>query len=227
MGFIGHLQVVTTNNYNTIADFYSSQITTAHAEFFPARSVFSRRCLVTAYYNGFSSAQVLFERRFPSNCLFFRTRLRVTLRQAVYRPSVRLGDKPLEDHDHYFYFPTEHLLLWSLCNILFDEKMGLSFAIAAGPRQRSHSHVRLPRDSWPHFTVSDSRLPPPGGPGPRIYISQYQGGPVIPPGTGFPCRRLLRLAGIRWRYSTRLHKGWTTVYSCSNCFPYNPFARSE
>jgi hypothetical protein len=37
--------------------------------------------------------------------------------------------------------------------------MGVSFAIAAGPRQRSHSQVSVRRDSWPHFTVSDSRLP--------------------------------------------------------------------
>jgi hypothetical protein len=29
-------------------------------------------------------------------------------------------------------------------------------------------------------TVSDSRLLPPGGSGPRIYILQEQGGPVIP-----------------------------------------------
>jgi hypothetical protein len=36
--------------------------------------------------------------------------------------------------------------------------MGPSFTIAAGPRQRSHSQVRVSRDSWPHFTVSDSRL---------------------------------------------------------------------
>jgi hypothetical protein len=35
-----------------------------------------------------------------------------------------------------------------------EEKTGLSFTIAAGPRQRSHSGVRVP-----HFTVSDSRLP--------------------------------------------------------------------
>jgi hypothetical protein len=62
--------------------------------------------------------------------------------------------------------------------------MGLSFAIAAGPRQRSHSQVRDQRDSRPHFTVSYSRLPQPGGPGPRIYIPQEQGGPVIPPDTG-------------------------------------------
>jgi hypothetical protein len=37
--------------------------------------------------------------------------------------------------------------------------MGLSFTIAAGPRQRIHPQVRVPQDSWPHFTVSDSRLP--------------------------------------------------------------------
>jgi hypothetical protein len=40
-----------------------------------------------------------------------------------------------------------------------DERTGLSFIIAAGPRQRSHSRVRVPWDSPPYFTVSDSRLP--------------------------------------------------------------------
>jgi hypothetical protein len=45
------------------------------------------------------------------------------------------------------------------------------------------------------------RLAQPGVPGPRIYIPQGQGGPDMPPGTGFPFRRLLRLAGLRWRYS--------------------------
>jgi hypothetical protein len=55
---------------------------------------------------------------------------------------------------------------------LSDERTNMSFAIAAGPRQRSHSQVRVPRDSWPYFSVSDSRLPYPGGPGPRIYIPQ-------------------------------------------------------
>jgi hypothetical protein len=37
--------------------------------------------------------------------------------------------------------------------------------------------VRVPRYSSPCFAVSDSRLPQPGGPGPRIYI---------PPGAGWP-----------------------------------------
>jgi hypothetical protein len=40
-----------------------------------------------------------------------------------------------------------------------DERMGLSFRIAAGPRQCSHCRVWVRWDSRPHFTVSDWRLP--------------------------------------------------------------------
>jgi hypothetical protein len=66
----------------------------------------------------------------------------------------------------------------------------------------SPAQVQVPRDSCPHFTVLNSRLFQPRGPGPRIYIPQEHAGPIIPPGTGFPFRRLLRLAGLWWRYST-------------------------
>jgi hypothetical protein len=34
-----------------------------------------------------------------------------------------------------------------------------SFTLAADPRQRSHFRVRVPWDSWPYFTLSDSILP--------------------------------------------------------------------
>jgi hypothetical protein len=54
---------------------------------------------------------------------------------------------------------------------MFDKRMGLSFTIAAGPHQRRHSRVRVQWDSWPYFTVSDSRLPfllPPGGIRPHL-----------------------------------------------------------
>jgi hypothetical protein len=76
--------------------------------------------------------------------------------------------------------------------------MGQSFTTAAGPRKRSHSRVRVPRDSWPHFSVSYSRLPQPGGPGPRIYILL---------GTGWPRHWVPfssppRLARLRWRYDS-------------------------
>jgi hypothetical protein len=100
----------------------------------------------------------------------------------------------------YFYY-------CQLREALSDKRTGVLFKIIAGPRQRSHSCVRVSRDSWPYFTVSDSRLPQPGGPSSRIYIPHEQGGPVIPPGTRFPFRRLLRLAGLRWRYSNPHPRG--------------------
>jgi hypothetical protein len=46
-----------------------------------------------------------------------------------------------------------------LYNILSEERMGLLFTIAAGPCQRIYSRVRVPWDSRPYFTVSDSGLP--------------------------------------------------------------------
>jgi hypothetical protein len=49
--------------------------------------------------------------------------------------------------------------------------MGLAIIFAAGPRQRSHSQVQVP-----HFTVSDSKLPEPGGQVPVLH----------PPGRGWP-----------------------------------------
>jgi hypothetical protein len=64
------------------------------------------------------------------------------------------------------------LRLQSLCNILSDEKMRLSFTISTDPRQHSHSQVRVPRDSRPQFTVLDSKLLQPGEQGPRIYIPE-------------------------------------------------------
>jgi hypothetical protein len=106
--------------------------------------------------------------------------------------------------DFYYCQTVAGLLMWGA---LSDERMRLSFTIAAGPRQRSHSQVRVPWDSRPYFTVSDSGFRKPGGPGPHIYIVREQGDPVIPPDTGCPLRRLLRLAGLRWRYSNTPPQG--------------------
>jgi hypothetical protein len=55
--------------------------------------------------------------------------------------------------------------------------------------------------------------PQPGGPGPRK-----------PPGTGFPFRRLLRLAGLRWRYSIPPPHG--TPGHCITCPTYNISVRT-
>jgi hypothetical protein len=57
------------------------------------------------------------------------------------------------------------------------------FAICSVITQWSES-----RRTRNHTLLSHLRLPQPGGPGSRIYIPQEQGGPVIPPDTGFPLR---------------------------------------
>jgi hypothetical protein len=58
--------------------------------------------------------------------------------------------------DFYYCQTAAGLLMW---DALSDERTGLSFKIAACPRQRSNFQVRVPWYSWPYFTVSDSRLP--------------------------------------------------------------------
>jgi hypothetical protein len=79
---------------------------------------------------------------------------------------------------------------------LSDERRGLSFTIMLAP----DSAVTLGSES--HGTQD------------QILLSQIrdflnlenhvpifeQGGPIIPPGTWSPFRRLLPLAGLRWRY---------------------------
>jgi hypothetical protein len=53
--------------------------------------------------------------------------------------------------DIYYSLTVTVLFLWGA---LSDERTGLSFVYAAGPRQHSLSRVRVPCNSWPYFTVS-------------------------------------------------------------------------
>jgi hypothetical protein len=57
--------------------------------------------------------------------------------------------------DFYYRRTVAGLLMW---DALSDERTGMSFTIAAGACQRSHSLVRAPLDSRSYFTVSDLRL---------------------------------------------------------------------
>jgi hypothetical protein len=56
----------------------------------------------------------------------------------------------------YYSLTITVLFLWGA---LSDERTGLSFVHATGPRQCSPSRVRDALVSWPYFTVSDLRLP--------------------------------------------------------------------
>jgi hypothetical protein len=88
-------------------------------------------------------------------------------------------------------YVTASLMRGWVCRL--EYLLGLASAVILRSESHgTHDHILLP---------SDSKLPQSGGPGPRIYIPQEQGCLVINPGTGFPFNRLLRLAGIRRKYS--------------------------
>jgi hypothetical protein len=122
-------------------------------------------------------------------------RVRVTLRLAVYRQSV-LAPSPLRlttsilfqlNTCGYSPYVTSSLTRWWVCRLQLLLVL-VSTVILWSESRRTHGHILLSQ-------IRDS------GPGPRIYIAQEQGGPVISPGTGFHFRLLLRLAELRWRYS--------------------------
>jgi hypothetical protein len=76
----------------------------------------------------------------------------------------------------------------------------IQFAVTLGAKSRR---------TQDNVLLSHLRLPQPGEPGPRIYIPQEQGCPVIPPGTGFALHSLLRLAGLWWRNSNPPPHRWS------------------
>jgi hypothetical protein len=58
--------------------------------------------------------------------------------------SLSSNKDPSGAYDQIFIMSVTDLLTWGA---LPNERMGLPFIIAAGPRQRSNSQVRVPRDS--------------------------------------------------------------------------------
>jgi hypothetical protein len=77
-----------------------------------------------------------------------------------------------------------------------------------------------PKGLIPHdaFYCLRFKTPPIWRPGPRIYIPQEQDDSVISPDTGFHFRRLLRLAGLRWRCSTSPPHGiWICLPCTADC----------
>jgi hypothetical protein len=92
--------------------------------------------------------------------------------------------------------------------------------IASGPCQSSHSWVEVPQNSRLYFTVS-FETPPTW----RASFSY-----LYPPGTGWPSYtpghwvpfRLLRLIGLRWRYSNPPPHGSQEILNC----PYKIWTRT-
>jgi hypothetical protein len=164
-----------TSNYSATANLHNSQITTEHFKPFPACCVFTSRSLATAANSGDSSASrahFLYSQPLLQNALWTESEAYVMTdgQQASlsWNKTTFWGLRP----DVYYCLTISGLLIWGA---LSDERTGLSFTIAAGPRQRIifGSESRRTRG---HILPSEVR--------------------------DFPFCRLLRLAGSRWRYST-------------------------
>jgi hypothetical protein len=136
-------------------------------------------------------------------------KVKVILRPTVIRPVCLVARHPSGTSDQVFpsFFSIDNceflyvgrlLTRGWICNLLLQLRLGLAGAVILwSGSHRTHDHILL----------SHLRLPEPGGPGPRIYIRQKEGGPVIPPGTEFLSCRPLRFVELRWRYSNPPPRG--------------------
>jgi hypothetical protein len=80
-------------------------------------------------------------------------KVKVMLRQTVSRP-VYLAINPIWcPWPDFSYCQTVAGFMWGF---LSEQRTGLSFTISPGPRQRSHSRVRVPRDTY-HILLSQIR----------------------------------------------------------------------
>jgi hypothetical protein len=144
--------------------------------------------------------------KIPVNWSFLEAE--VNLRLTVSQ-SVCLGVEPTLTYDQML-FPAWRLLSESCCLLhvrrpLWREDGSVVCSVipqwSESRRTRNHILNFHFHNIMNHILKFHVRLPQPEGPGSRIYIPQEHGSLVIPPGTGFPSRRFLRLARLRWRYS--------------------------
>jgi hypothetical protein len=165
-GFIDNLctPLGTASTYNAIADLHALQITTAHAK--SSQSAFTSCFQVTDLNNGDSSASVLMSLlsgEYPTTALHLivalsllslpcRTQLNWHLTGSESESYVTTDGQPASlswnkapfwrsRPDIYYDLTVAGSLEWGA---LSDESTGLSFTIAAGPRQRSHFRIRVP-----------------------------------------------------------------------------------
>jgi hypothetical protein len=146
--------------------------------------------------------------------LRIRVRVRVTIRLAVYRQSVCLGAKPLKNRD-------QHLFQLNTCSnnpyIAYSVTRGWvcrsQFLLVLTSAVTLRSESRGTHDHNLQSQIRDSRNL--DGQVPVFISPRNRMARLYAEALGSPFRRLLRLAGLRWRYSNPLLHGLLTKNSNS------------
>jgi hypothetical protein len=119
----------------------------------------SSRCLVAAFKGGFTfisvselpltSATSFTSRNCNSQLTQLKSRSKICYDRRSVGQSVLMSRTYLGPRPHLYYCQTvaRELLM---CGAFSDERTGVSFTTAVGPRQRSHSRTRVPHNSWPY-----------------------------------------------------------------------------
>jgi hypothetical protein len=160
-------------------------------------------CTLTSCFNIYERSISVLPFIKAYNCFNTHTHtvwIRVTLRLAVYRQSVRLGVQPLETHGQNFF---------SQLNTC-----GHSLYITSSLTRGWVCHLQLLLSLASAFILgSDSR-----GTRDHILSSQIR---------DFPFCRLLRLAGLRWKYSTPPAHGNTYIHRHKPIYIYRDAGKSN